>query len=79
MPGCAHAHMLVCQNQQFELMSNSPMEKLKGMNKPEMSKPQLLEASEEDGSHQRENPEYIWNPSVGAVCTSLSVCHGGYG
>lgn len=55
------------------------MEKFKGINKSEMSKPELQEAPEEEGFHQRDDPEHIWNLSVGAACTSQSVCHGGHG
>ena len=65
-----------CQSQQVELTSHSPMEKFKGVNKPEMSKAERLEPSEGEGFHQRENPEHIWNLSMGAACASACVSWG---
>lgn len=43
-----------------------------------MSKPELLEPSEGEGFHQRENPEHIWNLRMGAACTSLCVSWGSW-
>lgn len=66
--------MWVCQTQQVEVMSHSPMETFK----PEMSKPELLKPSEGEGFHQKENPEHIWNLSMGAACASVCVSWGSW-